>query len=441
MANGVTQIRRSVMALALPVTVSSLLQRAEGIVAVFLVGGLGAIPIAAVGLGQLLAFIASTLVSGLSVGTNVIVAQLWGARRHLDAGQAARHFLGLAIVVSLMLVAGGLLLNRFAMQLLGAAPDVIALSLPYSTLIFLVIPFTVLLQVLASTLQGTGDTRTPMYAMIVVNVLHICIAYPLIYGRWGLPALGVQGAAIAVGIAEATGTCFLAIRCWPLLHRSTHIRFDLIRTIWQVGAPVSGERIVQQAGILAYTKIVLLYGTVSYAAHQVGLSIESLSFLPGYGFAIAAATMVGQSIGAGKYTRAKLENWEANRLATVIMSVMGIVFFFFPYVLLRAFTSDESVIELGTLFLKIVALIQIPLALTMVLAGSLRGAGDTHFIMVATTIGMWLVRVPIALILGVWLHLGVFYVWLAMIADWTLRMTLMLWRYRSDRWRAIQVIR
>lgn len=100
MANGVTQIRRSVMALALPVTVSSLLQRTEGIVAVFLVGGLGAVPIAAVGLGQLLAFIASTLVSGLSVGTNVIVAQLWGARRRHDAGQAARHFLALSIAVS-----------------------------------------------------------------------------------------------------------------------------------------------------------------------------------------------------------------------------------------------------------------------------------------------------------------------------------------------------
>jgi len=441
MANGVTQVRRSVMALALPVTVSSLLQRTEGIVAVFLVGGLGAIPIAAVGLGQLLAFIATTLVSGLSVGTNVIVAQLWGARRHRDAGQAARHFLGLSVAVSLLLMTAGLLLNRYAMQLLGAAPDVVALSLPYSTLIFLVIPFTVLLQVLSSILQGTGDTKTPMYAMIVVNLLHVCIAYPLIYGRWGMPSLGVQGAAIAVGLAEAVGVCYLAVRCVPLLHRSAHIRFDFLRTIWQVGAPVSGERIVQQAGILAYTKIVLLYGTVSYAAHQVGLSIESLSFLPGYGFAIAAATMVGQSIGAGKYTRAKLENWEANRLAIGIMSLMGIVFFFFPYALLRAFTSDASVIELGTLFLKIVALLQIPLALTMVLAGSLRGAGDTHFIMVATSIGMWVVRVPIALIVGVWLHLGVFYVWLAMIADWTLRMVLMLWRYRSERWRAIQVIR
>ena len=441
MANGVAQIRRSVMTLALPVTVSSLLQRTEGIVAVFLVGGLGAIPIAAVGLGQLLAFIATTLVSGLSVGTNVIIAQQWGARRYEEAGQASRHFLGLSIFVSFALALLGLSANGLIMQLLGAQPEVIGLALPYSNLIFLVIPFTVLLAVLSSILQGTGDTKTPMYAMIMVNVLHIAIAYPLIYGQWGLPAFGVKGAAVAVGIAEATGSVYLLLRCRTILKPSKRLRWDMLRTIWQVGAPVSGERIVQQAGILLYTKIVLIYGTVSYAAHQVGLSIESLSFLPGYGFAIAAATMVGQSIGAGKYTRAKLENWEANRLATFIMSAMGIVFFFFPYALLRAFTSDEAVIELGTTFLKIVALLQVPLALTMVLAGSLRGAGDTRFIMIATMIGMWGVRIPIALVAGYWLTMGVVYVWLAMIADWTLRMALMLWRYRSERWKSIRVLR
>lgn len=192
---------------------------------------------------------------------------------------------------------------------------------------------------------------------------------------------------------------------------------------------------------MLYTKIVLIYGTVSYAAHQVGLSIESFSFLPGYGFAIAAATMVGQSIGAGKYVRAKLENWEANRLAVAGMAAMGIVFFFFPYALMRAFTQDEAVIQLGTQFLRIVAVMQIPLALTMVLAGSLRGAGDTRFIMWATTAGMWGVRVPLAFIFGVWLQLGVFYVWIAMIADWTVRMALLLWRYQSEHWRKIQVIR
>ena len=440
MGKGVTQIRRSVLVLALPVTLTTLLQRAEGIVAVFLVGGLGATSIAAVGLGQLLAFIATTLISGISVGTNVIVAQLWGARRHRDAGEAAYHFLWLAIGVSLVLAGLGVASNEFIMRQLGAEAPVIQLAVPYSTLIFIVIPGTVLLQVFSSILQGTGDTRTPMYAMIGVNLLHLAIAYPLIYGRWNLPALGLPGAAIAVGIAEATGVAFLWFHCRSILSLST-IRLDFIRSIWNVGASVSGERLVQQAGVFVYTKLVLLYGTVAYAAHQVGLSIESLSFLPGYGLAIASATMVGQSIGAGKYTRAKLENWEANRLAVAIMTCMGVVFFFFPSALLRAFTTDEAVIELGTMFLKIVAVLQIPLALTMVLAGSLRGAGDTRFIMGATMIGMWGVRVPLALVSALWLRHSISLIWAAMIADWTVRMGLLLWRYQSERWRQIQVIR
>lgn len=436
-----TQIRKEVFALALPVTVSSLLQRTEGIVAVFLVGGLGATSIAAVGLGQLLAFIGTTLVSGLSVGANVIIAQLWGARRYRDAGDAAIHFVGLATMLSLLLMAMGLWLNRRAMALLGVEPEVIALAGPYSDIIFLVIPFTVFLQVLSSILQGTADTRSPMFAMIGVNLLHIFVAYPLIYGSWGLPALGVKGAGIAVGLAEAAGAAFLLLRSWPLLSSPTNLRRDLVRAVWQVGAPVSGERIVQQGGIMLYTKIVFLYGTVSYAAHQVGLSIEAFSFLPGYGFAVAAATMVGQSIGAGKYIRAKIENWEANRMAAVIMAGMGVVFFVFPYGLLRAFTSDETVIALGTLFLKIVAVLQIPLALTMVLAGSLRGAGDTRAIMWATFVGMWGVRVPMACVAALWFNAALVYVWSAMIADWTVRMGLLLWRYQSERWRMIQVIR
>jgi hypothetical protein len=177
------------------------------------------------------------------------------------------------------------------MELLGAEHDVVALALPYSNFIFLVIPCTIFLQVLSSIIQGTGDTKTPMYALIAVNLLYLTIAYPLIYGLWGVPALGITGAAVAAGLAEGTGVVYLLWSCRRLLKKSLHIRRDLLRSTWQIGASVSGERIFQQAGIILYTKIVLLYGTVTYAAHQVGLSIESLSFLPGYGFAIAAATM------------------------------------------------------------------------------------------------------------------------------------------------------
>lgn len=250
-----------------------------------------------------------------------------------------------------------------------------------------------------------------------------------------------MGAAIAVGLADMTGALYLLMRCRPILKPSQRFRVDLIRLMWDVGASVSGERIVQQAGVFVYTKLVLLYGTVAYAAHQVGLSIESFSFLPGYGLGIAAATMVGQSIGAGKYARAKLENWEANRIAIALMACMGLIFSWFPEALLHTFTTDDAVIELGSLFLKIVALLQVPLAITMVLAGSLRGAGDTRFIMGATVIGMWGIRVPLALAAALWVGQSVLFIWAATIADWTARMALLLWRYRSERWRQIQVIR
>ncbi|MBI3603529.1 MAG: MATE family efflux transporter [Nitrospirae bacterium] len=440
MNSGISQIRRAVMTLALPVTVSSLLQRAEGILDIFLVGGLGASSIAAVGIGQLLAFFLLPVGAGLSVGATVVIAQLWGARRLDDGREAAVHVLGLAILASLILMGLGLAFAPSVMQVLGASPEVIALAVPYVKIIFLVIPFTMLIQILSGILHGTGDTRTPMYCMIGVNILHVLLAYPLIYGRWDFPNLGVSGAAVAVGIAESAGVVFLLIRCRPLLTWPRRLRGDLLRAGWGIGAPVFGERMAQQIGVLVYSKLVLLYGTAAYAAHQVGLAIEAFSFLPGYGFAIAAATMVGQSIGAGKYTRAKLENWEANRLAAIVMAAMGVIFFFFPYALLRAFTDDSTVIELGTLYLKIVALLQIPLAVTMVLAGSLRGAGDTRYIMVATLVGMWGLRLPIAGIGALWLHLDLIFIWGAMAADWLVRMSLLLWRYRSERWRAIQVI-
>jgi putative MATE family efflux protein len=349
--------------------------------------------------------------------------------------------LGLAVLGSFALMALGLTVSRSAMALLGATPEVMDLGGPYLGIVFLIIPFTILIQMLTAILHGTRDTRTPMYAMVGINILHVLLAYPLIYGRWGFPDLGINGAAWSVGISDGVGAVFLLYRCRTVLVRPVRLRWDLIRAVWDVGLPVSGERAVQQAGILLYTKIVFLYGTVAYAAHQVGLSIEAFSFMPGYGFAVAAAAMVGQSIGAGKYRRAKLENWEANRLAALVMAGMGVVFFFFPYVLLRAFTDDQAVIELGTRFLQIVAVMQVPLALTMVLSGSLRGAGDTRYILWATTAGMWGVRLPLACLAGLWLRLDLVYVWWAMVADWTVRMGLLLLRYRSERWRGIQVFR
>ena len=290
-------------------------------------------------------------------------------------------------------------------------------------------------------MHGHGDTRTPLSGIIGINLLHLAIAYLLIYGTSALSAMGVKGAAVAVGLSEIAGTAFLAIRAVQKGYlKPVSIRLDLVQQVLRVGLPLSVDRVVQQLSQMAFARAVLVYGTVAYAAHQVGLAIESFSFMAGSGFAIAAVTAVGQSIGASQYQRAKMENWEANRLAVLVMSIMGILFFFFPYLLLRLFTRDSQVIALGTLFLKIAAVIQIPLAVTMVLTGSLKGAGDTRFLLGITLIGACLIRVPVSFYFAFIMPAGIVYVWSVMIVDWFVRMALTLVRYRSEKWRAVRVI-
>jgi putative MATE family efflux protein len=434
------KIRKEILALALPIAMSNLLERAVHIIDIFLVGGLGASAIAAVGLAQLMIFFVISLVQGVSLGTLVVVAQLWGAGKRNEAGKTAYQSLILGMIAAVIFSLLGIALGKQGAALLGAEGEVISLVSGYLVLIFGFFIFTVMGSILSAIILGTGDTRTPMLAILMVNILHVVVAYPLIYGRLGFPQLGVKGAAIAVAISELCGVLYLlkkAIKKDLLLKA---LEPELTRKVLWVGVPISLDRILQNTGQILYAKAVLLYGTVAYAAHQVGLAIESLSFMPGAGFAVAAATAVGQSLGANNIARAKIENYEANRLAVIVMAGMGVIFFFFPYLLLRAFTSDPEVINLGSLFLKVVALMQVPLAITMVLSGSLKGAGDTRFLVLVTLTGMWVVRLPIAFILAGVLKTGIIYVWGVMVLDWVARMIVALARYRSERWQEIRLV-
>jgi len=325
--------------------------------------------------------------------------------------------------------------------LLGADREVQTILLDYVRIIFACILFTFAINVLSGIMHGTGDTRTPLGATIVVNILHIIIAYPLIYGKFGMPALGVRGAAIAVAISECMGALFLFVRSLQGGLLAPSLRFDrrFTVTMFRLGWPITVDRLLQHTGAMVFTKVVLLYGTAVYAAHQVGLAIEAFSFMPGYGIAIAAATLVGQNLGAGRSREARFSAGEAYRLAVLLMAGMGLVFFFFPFLLLRLFTSDPEVTRYGILYMKIVAFAQVPLAATMVLGGSLRGAGDTGFIMFATIAGMWLVRIPAAAVLAVVFRAPIVAVWSVMILDWIARMALLTWRYRKWGWERLRV--
>lgn len=431
------EVRSQVFSLAVPAVLSSLLQRTVSIFDIFLVGGLGAPSIAAVGIGQLSIFVAMTVFLGLSGGTTVVIAHLVGAEKTEEAGRAAYQSLLIVTAMAVIMSLIGIALSLELPVVMGADTEVIRIADTYLKIIFYAFTFTALVNILTGIMHGHGDTKTPLNAIILVNLLHFLIAYPLIYGKFGLPKIGVPAAAIAIGISEAVGATWLffaAIRRGYI--KMGAIEPVLTKRVLRVGMPVAWDRVrvMQQSGQMVYARIIMSYGTAAYAAHQIGLSIEAFSFMPGLGLSIAAATMVGQSLGAKKAERAKISTIEANRLAVMIMTVMGLCFFFFPYLLMRAFTSDLQVIELGTVFLKIVAILQIPLAISMVLAGTLRGGGDSRSAMFATIAGMWLFRIPAAVILTKVFNVGLYATWSLMVFDWLVRTTLLVNRYRSGEW-------
>jgi putative MATE family efflux protein len=424
-------IRRNVLNLSMPVLLSSLFQRLVSIVDIFLVGGLGAAAIAAVGLGQLLVFVTMTVFWGLSTGTTVVIAHLWGGGRRKESRRAAFAAIlacaFLAVAASLLGWGFGTDLARF----LGARDEVIRFADGYIRLVFLWFGFTAGLNILSAIMHGIGDTRTPMQAIILVNILHVAVAWPLIYGLFGLPRLEAIGAAYAINFSEFCGFAYLLFQAV----RRNYIKIgrpdlELFSRIWRVGYPVALERIAQQSGQLFYSKFIIGYGTAAYAAHQIGLSIESLSFMPGAGMGIAASALMGQALGARKIKRARIGHREALRLAIIVMACMALLFFFLPEPLIRLFTHDPAVVENGRVFLRLVAFAQVPLAVSFVYAGSLRGTGDTHYVFLVTLAGMWGIRVFLAFVASELLHLSLYAVWGVFLIDWLFRSVAFWWRYQ-----------
>ncbi|RII30023.1 MAG: MATE family efflux transporter [Geobacter sp.] len=425
-------IRRDVFRLSMPVLLSSLFQRLVSIVDIFLTGGLGAAAIAATGLGQLLMFVTMTIFWGLSTGTTVVIAHLWGAGKREDAARSAFAACLACMAMTAVCTLIGSVWGGDIVRLMGAAADVQSFASEYTRLVFLWLIWTTGLNVLSAIMHGAGDTRTPMEAIILVNILHVLLAWPLIYGKFGLPHLGVKGAAIAINSSEFVGFSYLLIQAL----RKKYIRFGrpdglLFGRIWRVGWPVALERIAQQSGQLFYSSFIIGYGTSAYAAHQIGLSIESLSFMPGAGMGIAAATLMGQALGAGKIRRARISHNEALRLAVAVMTIMALIFFFAPHLLIGLFTHDPDVIEKGSVFLKLVAFAQIPLAISFVYAGSLRGTGDTFYVFIITLVAMWGIRVALSWLAAGWLHFSLYVVWGVFLIDWYFRGVAFAWRYHK----------
>jgi multidrug resistance protein, MATE family len=294
-------------------------------------------------------------------------------------------------------------------------------------------------------LRGAGDTRTPMKVMAAVNVVNIVVAYTLINGAGPFPALGVAGSALGAAFGRTSG-CLVVLAI--LLRGKGGLRLSLpslrldttqLRRVINVGIPAGMEMLSMRLGMTIFAAVVASLGTAAYAAHQVVMTSESLSFMPGFGFSVAAATLVGQGLGAKSPQRAEHNALASWRWAVVFMSAVGLIFFSFPEYFMRFFTNDPDVISQGIMPLRLIAIAQPLLATTMVVAGGLRGAGDTRGPFLVTTLGIWAVRLPLGFFLVRTTSLGLSAAWITMIVDQGVRSIFFLLRFRAGRWKNVRV--
>ncbi|MFC6230813.1 MATE family efflux transporter [Paenibacillus allorhizosphaerae] len=445
-ATDLKAVRKTIFKLAGPSLVEMLLINFMQMLNMVLVGRVGPEAVAVVGLTSQPYLLLIAVFMTLNVGTTVIVARSVGAGKPDEANRAASQAFAINIVLSVAVVAVGYFFAEELLRIMGATDDVLAQGLTYAEIIFLSIGFNTISMALTAILRGAGDTRTPMKINVLSNIMVVALGFPLIYGLFGLPAMGVTGAAVATIVAQLISMTWVIIVMFSgkyTVHLKLNSLFQLDREmigrILKIGLPTAVEQIVMRLGMLVFVKVAASLGTIALAATQIAFNVFGLTFMPGMAFSIAASTLVGQALGAEKPDLAENYGWQVRKIGMIVAGAMGIVFIAFAPYIMMIYTPDPSVIQKGAVGLRIMGCIQVSQATQFILGGALRGAGDTRYPLYSTFIGVWGFRVLLSLVFVYLLKWDIAGIWVAAAADQFTRSVLIYIRFKQGKWKTVHV--
>lgn len=400
---------------------------------------ISAIAIAAVGLTNNPTNLVRSILIAINVGTTAGVAWAVGAGDKRSASQIARNAL---MFMSMIGAAAAVLLYSCAgtiVRFMGAGADTFAYSKQYLQIIAIgLFPLSMTFSVTAS-MRGVGQTRLPMTYNLLANMLNVVGNYVLIYGKFGLPKLGVTGAALSTMLSQYLG-CSLALFTAFRAHTPVQFRFDhdwplrvkWLRRILNVGLTSMLEQLIMQIGFIIFARQVSGLGTTIFAAHQIGLSINGLTWMPGQAFGVASTTLVGQSLGAGEKQKATDFVRMIHRLSMCVAVLMAALFVTCAPYIAMLYTTDMEVVALTGGVLRLIALGMPGICTQLPIAAGLRGARDTKFPLMASMAGIWTFRVLLA---GPFIRLwGLTGAWLTIVLDQTTRAVVVYARFKTGRW-------
>jgi putative MATE family efflux protein len=407
------------------------------------VGELGAQSLAAVGAGQRVFFAMQAILMAVSVGTTALVARSWGAGDYREASRVTMASLVLAGAFSFGVAVLGLIFARNIASVFGLDPQ--TLDMAAENIRWLCI-FNVAFAVnfiLSAALRASGDAWSPLWISGAVNLLNLPLLYALVLGNWGFPRLGVAGAAISVGLSFTVGAGMLLWFWVKNKFRVKHVgggwwRRKRLKQLLDIGYPAAMEQGVFQVGFFIFLMLIgNFYGTEAFAAYNIGVNLLMVCMTVGFGFSIAGSTLVGQHLGANDHAAASRSGWRSLWLAMIAMGALGLLVIAFAWELASFFLGDEPLtVKYTVQFMYLLGSMMPLMAIEFALGGALRGAGDTRFPLIVTFLGLIGIRCGLAA-LATYLQLPVFWVYAALVGDYLLKGAMLVWRFRSGRWRTV----
>ncbi|WP_437283482.1 MATE family efflux transporter [Sorangium sp. So ce375] len=434
-------IPRHIVTFSLPMLLGGFLQTTYSFINAIWVGQfLGTAALAAVTVSFPVVFTIFGVGMGMTLATNILISQSFGARRFDELRRVVDGSTVLIYGLGLLLTALGEIFTPQILRAMDTPADVFAPSVSYLRIYLLSLPFSFGMFALRSMLQGTGDSRTPLYFQVGSVVLTTVLDPLLIFGRLGLPELGLNGTAWATLVSQALALVALNVhlhaRRSPIAPRWP--RFGqlgpTIRKTFRIGVPASVQQSVVSLGMVVVTGIVNGFGEVATAAFGAASRIDQIAFLPAINMGMAISTLAGQNLGAGHRGRVReIFVWGCvfSGGMTLLISAVAVAF---PEALLGVFITDPAVVELGVSYLHTVGACYVFFALTFVSNGIINGAGATMITTAISLLGLWIVRAPFAYFLSREMR-SVKGVWYAIAASFVVSMIASTAYYASGRWK------
>jgi putative MATE family efflux protein len=434
-------LRRAIFLLAIPMILELVMESAFAVVDIYFVGKLGPSAVATVGLTETYLFLLYSIAMGMAMAVTAIIARRVGEKNHEDAGTGAVQAIFLAILCSIPFSVAGIFYSKELLTLMGADAWSIEHGYRYTQWMLGGNAVILLLFVINAIFRGAGDAAIAMRVLWIANIINMGLDPILIFGLGPVPAMGIEGAAIATNIGRAVG---VVIQLWTLFKGGKHIRAYLRQIYWDAGIILNivktslggiGQNIVAMTSWIFLMRILADVGSEAVAGSTIALRIMMFTMMPAWGFSNAAATLVGQNLGAGRPDRAEASVWKIGAVNMVFLIGVAVVYFLYNEELMGIFTEDKKVIAIGSEWLRILSYSYFVYGWWMVSTQAFNGAGDTSTPTKINLVFFWLIQIPLCYLLAIrldWAHSGVF--WGVFISETSVGL-FTLWLFSKGTWK------